>query len=88
MYFVYIMKCGDGSLYTGITTDLKRRFAEHQAGTGGRYTRAKGVVRVVHAEELQDRSSASKREAEIKSWPRKKKLDLIRRGRIVSEQKN
>jgi len=64
-------------LYTGITTDLKRRFAEHKAGKGGHYTAAKGVVKIVYSEKHADRSSASKREAEIKSWPRKKKLNLL-----------
>lgn len=77
MYFVYLIECRDGSLYTGITTDLERRFAEHQSGEGGHYTRARGVVRVAYSEEQPDRSRASKREAEIKSWPRTKKLDLI-----------
>ena len=77
MYLVYILQCGDKSLYTGITTDLKRRFAEHKAGEGGHYTAAKGVVKIVYSEKHADRSSASKREAEIKSWPRKKKLNLL-----------
>ncbi len=77
MYFVYILECEDGSLYTGITTDIERRFAEHKAGTGGRYTRANGAVRIVYAEKHSNRSSASKREAEIKKWPREKKLALL-----------
>ena len=78
MYFVYLLTCKDGSLYTGITTDVKRRFAEHQAGKGGHYTRAKGAVRVVYTERHPDRSSASKRESEIKSWNREKKLGLLK----------
>ena len=77
MYFVYVLECGDTSLYTGITTDLKRRLDEHKNGTGGHYTRAKEAVRMVYVEEHPNRSSASKREAEIKSWRREKKLDLI-----------
>ena len=77
MYLVYILECGDRSLYTGITTDLGRRFAEHKAGEGGHYIAAKGVVKIVYSEKHADRSSASKREAEIKSWPRKKKLNLL-----------
>lgn len=79
MYFVYIMECKDGSLYTGITTNVKRRFAEHKGGIGGHYTSAKGVVRIVHAERHPDRSSALKRESEIKDWRRGKKLALIGR---------
>ena len=77
MYFVYILKCLDGSLYTGITTDIKRRFEEHKKGVGGHYTRAKGASKIVFQEKHPDRSSASKREAEIKSWPRKKKEALF-----------
>ncbi|MBU6388588.1 GIY-YIG nuclease family protein [Patescibacteria group bacterium] len=76
-YFVYLLECGDGSLYTGITTDVKRRFAEHQSGTGGRFTRAKKATRIVYTERHPDRSSAQKREAEIKSWPRAEKLALV-----------
>lgn len=77
MYFVYILKCGDTSLYTGITTDVQRRLAEHKAGKGGHYTRARGARKIVYSEKYPDRSSALKREAEIKSWPRTKKLGLI-----------
>lgn len=78
MYFVYLLECEDGSLYAGVTTDTARRLAEHQAGTGGRFTRAKGAKRIVYTEEHPDRSSAQKREAAIKKWPRRKKLGLLR----------
>lgn len=80
MYYVYILKCADGSLYTGITTDVGRRFEEHKAGTGGHYTRSRVVAKVVYTEKLPDRSSASKREAEIKRLPRAKKLLLIKQS--------
>ena len=76
-YFVYILECKDHSLYTGITTDVARRFEEHKNKTGGRYTRSKDVLRVVYTEECPNRSSALKREAEIKSWRRKRKLAFI-----------
>jgi len=76
-YFVYLLECEDGSLYTGITTDVERRFLEHKNGTGGRFTRAKKAKRIVYTEQYPDRSSALKREAEIKKWPRKKKRTLI-----------
>lgn len=76
-YFVYLLECEDGSLYTGITTDVERRFAEHKKGEGGHFTRAKKAKRIVYAEEHPSRSSALKREAEIKSWPREKKLALV-----------
>lgn len=78
MYFVYLIECRDGSLYTGITTNLERRFAEHKSGIGGHYTRAKEVRKIVHSEKYPDRSSASKRESEIKSWRREKKLALFK----------
>jgi putative endonuclease len=61
-----------------MTTDVERRFREHKNKTGAHYTSAKGVVRVVYTEACLDRSSALKREAEIKGWSKKKKLDLIK----------
>lgn len=76
MYFVYLLECGDGSLYTGITTDPARRLKEHQQGKGGRYTRAKGAVQLAYTEPHTDRAAASRREAELKKWPRQKKLTL------------
>lgn len=76
-YFVYILECADKSLYTGITTDLARRLGEHKKGTGGRYTRAKSVKKLVYSERQPTRSAALVREAEIKKWPREKKLHLI-----------
>lgn len=76
MYFVYILLCGDRSLYTGITTDVARRFQEHKSGRGGNYTRSRMVKKVLYTEECPNRSAALKREAEIKRWPREKKLRL------------
>ncbi len=77
MYFVYLLECTDKTLYTGITTDLGRRFDEHKKGVGSKYTSAKKVERIIYSEEQPDRSAALKREAEIKSWPREKKLQLV-----------
>ena len=77
MYFVYLLECADGSLYTGVTTDVERRFAEHQAGTGSHYTRAKGAVRIVYTEPQPDRSAALRREAAIKKLPRSAKIALV-----------
>ena len=77
LYFVYMLECEDGSLYTGITTDPKRRLSEHQSGRGGHFTRAKRAVRIVYTEQHPNRSAALKREAEIKRWSRVKKLALI-----------
>lgn len=77
MYFVYILECSDASLYTGITTDLARRFSEHKSGMGGHYTRTHAAVKIVYFEKKKNRSSAQKREAEIKRLSRAKKLDII-----------
>ena len=81
MYFVYLIECSDGSFYTGMTTNVERRFNEHKNGDGGHYTSSKKAIRVVYTEEHPDRSSALKREAQIKGWTRQKKLNLIQFGR-------
>ena len=78
-YFVYLLECKDGSIYAGITTDVKRRFQEHSTGKGGRYTRARGTRKIIYTEFQPSRSKASKREAEIKSYSRIKKLSLIKK---------
>jgi putative endonuclease len=75
-WFVYIVRCADHTLYTGITTDVERRLAEHNAGTGARYTRARLPVELIHAEPAADRSAASRREAAIKQLTRAAKLAL------------
>lgn len=74
---VYLVRCRDGSLYTGITTDLDRRLAAHNAGTASRYTRSRLPVKLVHEELGFTHSSALKREAAIKRLPRSKKLALL-----------
>jgi putative endonuclease len=76
-YFVYILRCSDDSLYTGITTDVARRFAEHVAGTGAAYTRSHKPVAVVYTESTEGRGAAQKREAEIKRMTKKNKQLLI-----------
>jgi putative endonuclease len=78
MYFVYLLECGDGSYYTGITTDVERRFNEHKNGKGGHYTGSRKIIRIVYQEEHPSRSSALKKEALIKSWTRQEKIDLIK----------
>lgn len=76
MYYVYLLLCADDTIYTGITTDVKRRLEEHKSGKGGNYTRAKKALRIIYQEVHKDRSSASKREAAIKKLPRSAKLLL------------
>ena len=77
-WMVYLLRCRDGSLYTGITNNLARRLAAHRAGTASAYTRARGPVRLVYREPVRDRSAALRREAEIKRLTRQAKLELIR----------
>ena len=80
IWYVYMLRCGDGSLYTGSTTDVARRLREHQNGTGAKYTRARPPVSLAYTEEAPDRSTAQRREAAIKKLPRKRKLALIEGG--------
>ena len=77
-YFVYIVKCSDDTLYTGITTDLKRRVEEHNGSVkGAKYTKLRRPVTLVYSEDAENRSSASQREYAIKKLSREKKLELI-----------
>ena len=77
-YFVYIVECSDKTLYTGIAKDLKRRIVEHNSSQkGAKYTRVRRPVSLVYSEELENRSSATKREYAIKKLSREKKLNLI-----------
>ena len=81
MYYLYILKCADNTLYTGITTDLKRRVLEHNSSKlGARYTSSRRPVKIVYNKKYRDRSSASKAEAIIKKLTRPKKLELIRKA--------
>ncbi len=73
-----MLRCGDGSLYTGITTDVDNRAAVHNSGKGAKYTRSRLPVTVVYQEKLPDKSAALRRELEIKSLTRGEKLKLIR----------
>ena len=76
-WFVYILRCADGSFYTGITTDLNRRCEQHNAGTASRYTRSRLPVTMVYHEIQANRSMALKRELEIKAMSRTAKESLI-----------
>ncbi len=77
-WWVYMVRCSDESLYTGITTDLQRRIAEHNGSKkGAKYTSAKRPVQLVYAEHQPDRSQATKREYAIKKMSRMKKLHLV-----------
>lgn len=74
---LYILRCGDGSLYTGITTDVDKRLEAHRAGKGAKYTRGRGPLELVYREDCGDHSTALRRELEIKAMTREEKLALI-----------
>ncbi|MGN1000146.1 MAG: GIY-YIG nuclease family protein [Faecousia sp.] len=74
---LYILRCGDGSLYTGITTDVQRRLAQHCGGKGAKYTRGRGPLELVYSEECGSKSDALKRELAVKALTREEKLKLL-----------
>ena len=76
-WFVYILRCSDGTLYTGSTDDVARRVRVHNSGKGAKYTRCRTPVEVVYTEEAESCSTAMKREYAIKQLTRQQKLDLI-----------
>ena len=76
MWYVYMLACADGSLYTGIAADVDKRFAAHKSGRGAKYTRSHPPVAVVYREACGDKSAALRREAAIKKLPRAEKLNL------------
>ncbi len=78
MYYLYILKCSDKTLYTGITSDLERRVKEHNSGKlGAKYTRARRPVKLAYSKKFRNRSLASKAESRIKKLSREEKLKLI-----------
>jgi len=76
-WHLYILRCGDGTLYTGITTDVEKRFETHQSGKGAKYTRGRGPLELVSREECGSQSDALKREVEVKRLSREQKQTLI-----------
>ncbi len=76
-WYLYILECGDGTLYTGITDDVARRLAQHSAGKGAKYTRGRGPLKLVYQETCGTHSDASKREYEVHRMSRQEKLNLI-----------
>lgn len=79
-YYVYIVECGDGTFYTGITTDLERRVRLHNQGKGAKYTRGRRPVQLRYVEEGEGRSWASRREREMKRLSRSEKIECITEG--------
>lgn len=78
LWYVYILRCGDGTLYTGITDDIPRRLAAHRSGKGAKYTRGRGPLELVYQEQVPDKSAALRREIEIKRLRRAEKERLIK----------
>ena len=78
MWFVYILLCSDGTLYTGSSPDPHQRFKHHKLGKGGRYTRSHKPIRIVYTEQLDSKSAALKREVEVKAWSREKKIRILK----------
>ena len=83
-WFIYILRCKDGSFYTGITTNLERRFQEHKEGRGGRYTRLSKINKLIYYERYFTEAEALKREKQIKGWRKEKKENLIKYGNLNS----
>jgi len=81
MYKVYIALCLDGSLYTGITANLKDRYDRHTKGLGSKHTLQRGIDKILYTENFKTRVEAAQRERQIKGWRREKKLNLIKFGR-------
>lgn len=76
-WYLYILRCGDGTLYTGITTDVEKRLAAHRAGKGAKYTRGRTPLELAYQETCDSHSHALKRELEVKRLNRQKKEQLI-----------
>lgn len=76
-WYLYILRCGDGSLYTGITTDVAKRLEAHRSGKGAKYTRGRGPLELAYRESCGTHSDALKREATVKAMTREQKLALI-----------
>ena len=87
MNYTYILRCADGSLYTGWTNDLDKRIKEHKTGRGGKYTRAHAPVELVYYESFDTKNEAMSREWHIKQLTRKQKLALIGRKDTDIEEK-
>ena len=77
MWHIYILQCVDGSLYTGASNNLEKRFLDHKNGKGGHYTRSHKPVKLIYKEQFDTQSEALKRESQIKSWRSEKKISIL-----------
>lgn len=85
MHYVYVIECDDDTLYTGYTTDVRRRVAKHDAGEGAKYTRGRTPVELRHVERFDSKSAALSREHEIKSLSRTRKEQLLEAGGVPAD---
>jgi putative endonuclease len=79
-WYLYLVRCGDGSLYTGVTTDVDRRFKAHQEAQGAKYLKGRGPLALVYREKIGDKRLAFRAEHAVKRWPRDRKEHLVRAG--------
>lgn len=82
MWYIYLLRLDDNSLYTGITKDIKHRLEKHRKGKGSKYVRSRLPLKLVYQEEHETKSEALKREAEIKTWDKRKKEKLVNKRRM------
>jgi len=78
MYYLYVLQCSDGSLYTGTTNDIEKRLATHSQGKGSKYVRAHLPFKLVYSEQFESKIDALKREYEVKQWSRQKKMKVLK----------
>ena len=83
IWHLYILRCKDGTLYTGITTDVDKRFAAHNSGKGAKYTRGRGPLTLLYREECGDHSAALKRELEMKALSRQEKEEFLKNNTMT-----
>lgn len=88
IWSLYILRCGDGTYYTGIAVDVEKRFAAHRAGKGAKYTRGRGPLEIVHREICGDHSQALRRELQVKALTRQEKEALIASGDLIIATEN
>ena len=84
-WYLYVVCCSDSTLYTGITTDIKRRISQHNSGLGAKYTKGRGPVKLMHIRQYKNRSDASKAEAKFKKLRRTKKLKIVNNFALPGE---
>lgn len=88
MWYVYILRCADDTLYTGITNDLQQRLQTHNSGTGAKYTRSRRPVEILYAQRVDSHSEALKREYAIKQMTRQQKLSMIEHAKACENACN